>query len=498
MRTRTGLTGVSSTSRKSGTRAASGCASTSAACREIIQFSNNLSYQGEPLIPLRQYGAGRLEPPVVTRQVDDGYQKGTTTRAVNPPEAEAIVNEIVRVCGDAAYDGKTIGVISLVGNSQAREIEAGLVRELGPEQMERRQIACGDAYAFQGDERDVMFLSMVSAPGDGRRIRAMTDAPAQRRFNVAASRARDQLFLFHTATLADLSPHCMRYQLLEYCQDPKVATSDISGLDVPELERRALQPGRQPGTQPPPFDSWFELDVFLRIARRGYRVIPQHEVGGYRIDLVVDGMDGRLAVECDGDEWHGPDRYEQDVARQRVLERCGWTFWRVRESEFRLDPDNALSDLWETLERRGIFPTAEEEKRHRAARDAAALRASQPAERAVEPESAPNLPGPSSATERLPDDERAVPDEPAPAAAEFIRQLPGYAEVAPHQPTLESSHSDPAPVDLGKDDWLAPYAVWMPGGPVPDPRTASRDELVALLAEVVEHEGRSSRSAPTG
>ncbi len=49
--------------------------------------------------------------------------------------------------------------------------------------MERRQIVCGDAYAFQGDERDVMFLSMVSAPSGGRSIPAMTDDAAQGRFN---------------------------------------------------------------------------------------------------------------------------------------------------------------------------------------------------------------------------------------------------------------------------------------------------------------------------
>jgi len=34
---------------------------------EIIQFSNNLCYASEPLIPLRQYGTGRLTPVVVTR-----------------------------------------------------------------------------------------------------------------------------------------------------------------------------------------------------------------------------------------------------------------------------------------------------------------------------------------------------------------------------------------------------------------------------------------------
>lgn len=323
---------------------------------EIIEFSNRISYPDEPLVPLRQYGVGRLEPTIATRYVRDGYQNGTGASLMNPPEAEAIVQEIVRICRENAYDGKKIGVVSLVGHAQARAIERQLIARLGAEEIEKRQLVCGDAYAFQGDERDVMFLSLVSAPRDGRRIRAMTDADTQRRFNVAASRARDQLFLFHTATLEDLSPNCMRYQLLQYCLDPKGAILDSP--DLAELKRSASQDIREIGNQPEPFGSWFELDVFLRIMRRGYRVTPQFEVGGYRIDLVVQGRDGSLAVECDGDHWHGPDRYEQDAVRQRDLERCGWTFWRVRESSFRFDPDEALKSLWETLNMHRICPGA--------------------------------------------------------------------------------------------------------------------------------------------
>lgn len=215
----------------------------------------------EPLIPLRRYGAGRLEPTVAARHVRDGYQNGVGARSVNPPEAEALVKEIVRVCSQPAYADKTIGVISLVGEAQARDIETRLIRQLDPEEYERRQIVCGDAYAFQGDERDVMFLSMVLAPHNGRRIRALTDANTQRRFNVAASRAKDQLYLFHTATLADLNPNCMRYRLLDYCLDRQVALPDVAGLDLPELERLAVRVDREPGNQPEPFESWFELDV---------------------------------------------------------------------------------------------------------------------------------------------------------------------------------------------------------------------------------------------
>ncbi|MCY4087328.1 MAG: DUF559 domain-containing protein [Actinomycetia bacterium] len=82
---------------------------------------------------------------------------------------------------------------------------------------------------------------------------------------------------------------------------------------------------------------------------------PQHAVLGYRIDLVVWGMEGALAVECDGDSWHGVDRHDADAARQRDLERCGWTFEPVKEGAFKLDPDAALEDVRAALEQLGIF-----------------------------------------------------------------------------------------------------------------------------------------------
>ncbi|MHC1574185.1 MAG: AAA domain-containing protein [Candidatus Methanogasteraceae archaeon] len=326
---------------------------------EIIQFSNDLCYRSEPLLPMRQYGADRLTPVIVTHHVPEGYIKDDRSK-INPPEAQAIVDQIKQCIKNPIYDGKSMGVISLLGHYQAQYIETLLLEELGPEEMEQRNLVCGDAYAFQGDERDVMFLSMVSAPTEGRRIGTLASQRDERRFNVAASRAKDQMGLFHTATLNDLSPNCLRYNLLQYCQNPHVETTVVGGLDVKELKTIARTSDRGRSSSPSPFDSWFEVDVFLRIVGRGYRVISQFEVIGYHIDLVVEGMRGRLAVECDGDAWHGPANYAEAMGRQRDLERCGWTFWRVRGSTFYRDPDAALSGLWGVLDRLGIRPDSED------------------------------------------------------------------------------------------------------------------------------------------
>ena len=81
--------------------------------------------------------------------------------------------------------------------------------------------------------------------------------------------------------------------------------------------------------------------------------------------MVVEGADRRrLAVECDGDRFHGPEQWRQDMRRQRVLERVGWRFWRCFASSFYRDPDGVMNDLFEMLTRMGIEPLAKGETSH--------------------------------------------------------------------------------------------------------------------------------------
>ena len=248
-----------------------------------------------------------------------------------------------------------MGVISLVGSEQAKLISRLLTQRVDPAEIDRRRLLCGDAYAFQGDERDVMFLSLVQAPRAGRQLYAGTHDRDRRRFNVAASRARDQLWLFHTATLDDLHPSGVAHRLLHYCLQPTVEPVPARGLAVEAWRRRAAE--RVAGEAPPhPFESWLELDVFLSLADRGYRVIPQHDIAGYRVDLLVEGRTGRLAVECDGDQWRGADSFEVELGRQRMLERCGLPFARVRGAAFYRDPEAALEPLWAALKQYEIRP----------------------------------------------------------------------------------------------------------------------------------------------
>lgn len=307
---------------------------------EIIGWSSRQFYADAPLIPLRQYGADRL-PPLRTTRVSNAYAEGSATRLRNPIEAAAIVDAIAACLDDPAYDGKSMGVVVLQGSGQIALLVDLLHAKLPAAAWEQRRLRVGTPPDFQGDERDVVFLSMVVADPP----RAVTMLESQRRFNVAASRARDQMWLFHSVPLDVLSPVDLRRSLLAYmCHPPAPsATSRLDGVRDDEPH--------------PEFDSLFEQRVFNRIRARGYHVTPQVEVNSRRIDLVVTGAKGRLAVECDGDAFHtSAEQREADLHRELELKRAGWRFWRVRESEFFFDPDLALETLWPALEARGIRP----------------------------------------------------------------------------------------------------------------------------------------------
>jgi len=299
----------------------------------IIAFSNRHFYDGE-IKPLRiPKPSERLDPPLIDVHVRGGYRQGR--RKVNAPEAAAIVAEVKRLTSDPAIGDRTIGIVSLLGAEQAKAIQAQLLERLGEERFLRHNIRCGDAMHFQGKEADIVLISMV----DSGQISKATSRTFEQRFNVACSRARDRLYVFRSFTRDQLKEGDLRAKLLDHLARPLGDTQAMAA------DLRSL------------CESDFEREVFDALVRKGYRVLPQVRAGGFRIDLVVEGVDDRrLAIECDGDRYHGVDRWIADMDRQRVLERMGWRFWRCWASSWVVEPDACLADLVNTMETHGIAP----------------------------------------------------------------------------------------------------------------------------------------------
>ncbi|MFD3593179.1 AAA domain-containing protein [Nocardia sp. NPDC058640] len=318
---------------------------------EIIGFSNRIAYQKDavPLVPVRLYGTDRLVP-IRAEYMPNAISTPSNT---NDAEAERIVARIVECLADPRYAGKTFGVISLLGAAQGELIWTKLMLAVAPEEIARRRLRCGDAADFQGAERDVIFLSMVKAPGPDTRLVARVDEASIQRYNVAVSRAADQLWLFHSISLDQLhNPADLRYQLLDYCLSSVMAQPEsviTAPAAAPEDHLVA------------PFNSLFQQQVFNRIVARGFRVSPQYSVGSRTLDLVVIGGHIRVAVECEGDQWEGADAYRATLTWQRDLQRCGWPFFRLPQSRFVVDPERSLEPLWALFRQVGLTPARDEE-----------------------------------------------------------------------------------------------------------------------------------------
>ncbi|MEW6624162.1 MAG: AAA domain-containing protein [Bacillota bacterium] len=303
----------------------------------IIQFSNHLSYDGK-IKPLRDDSTVKVKPATVAYRVDNAFVENK--KNINIKEAQAVASLLIACTHMEEYKGMTFGVISMVGEDQAVYINGLLQEKMSPAEYVNRRIQCGNPAHFQGDERDVMFLSMVDAPtGEGPLgFRPDPGNMFKKRFNVAASRACNQMWVVHSLNPEiDLKDGDIRLRLIKHAENPTA------------IENRIEQVGQET-------ESEFEKLVATKLIEKGYKVIPQWKVGSFRIDMVVEGNGKRLAIECDGERWHKPWDLDKDMARQAVLERLGWRFERIRGSEFFRDEENAMGKVYRRLEELEIPP----------------------------------------------------------------------------------------------------------------------------------------------
>jgi len=306
---------------------------------DIIEFSNQLSYNGE-IRPLREVAGVQQRPHVIPHVVSGGARDGKT----NPAEALEIASLLIAATEHPVYADCSFGVISLIGGEQAALIEQLLQKHLSPSVFRKHNILCGTAAHFQGDERDIIFLSMVDSPDPAGPLRRNQRENTKQRYNVAASRARNQMWVVHSLRPEfDLKSGDLRRQLIEYALNYKTAQAELRRLE-------------------PRTDSPFEQRVLRYLVKKGYRVHPQWPVGAYRIDLVVEGSRGRVAIECDGERFHGPDQLQADLERQEVLERMGWRFIRIRGSRYFRDPPGTMDWVVQRMEDLDIEPVGTQDQ----------------------------------------------------------------------------------------------------------------------------------------
>jgi very-short-patch-repair endonuclease len=304
---------------------------------EIIEFSNQLCYGGE-ILPLREASTSQVYPHLIAHRVHGAASENKS----NEVEALEVGSLITAICRLEEFEGCTVGAICMVGTEQAIKIDSMLRRRLSPTEYRRRRILCGNASQFQGDERDVVFLSLVDTARRGEMLPLRSSDEWRRVYNVAASRARDQLWVVYSMDPhRELKKGDLRLRLISHVEKGGAESKDAERLHTAS-------------------DSEFAKLLHKRLKELGYRVLPKYRIGEFEVDFLIKGGAGTKAViSCEGDRIASEASVLAKMERQLTLERLGWEFIRVRASEYLVDESRTMRRVVRKLSSLKIEPTSE-------------------------------------------------------------------------------------------------------------------------------------------
>jgi len=323
----------------------------------LIAFSNHHYYQNR----LVTFPSPQVDDRAVQlRKVPNGiYDRGKSR--TNRIEAQAIADEaVLRMRSWLALPESsrpTLGVITFNAQQQslimdlldvARRNEPELEWFFAEERVEPTIVK--NLENVQGDERDVILFSITFWKDAAGRLTmdfgALNKEGGEKRLNVAVTRARQELIVFSGFTADQI----------DITRTKALAVHHLKTF-LDYAERGGIALAAQATDSMGGFDSPFEEAVAAELEKRGWIVVPQVGMSGFRIDLGVRHPDlpgAYLAgVECDGATYHSAaTARDRDKVREQVLRGLGWNILRVWSTDWwhdhaacaeRLDKD--LQDL---------------------------------------------------------------------------------------------------------------------------------------------------------
>lgn len=338
---------------------------------EIIEFSKYNFYDNS-LKPLKQINTeNRLEPIKAVF-----VKKSFLEDKIVYTEIESIKKHLIEIIKNPVYKNKTIGVVSLGSadhhTRKLKDIKEELSDIFDRNKLDEIKLIISNAPDFQGDERDVMLVSLGVAldseklkSNDNPKPRSIVDdgniKDDFKKINVALSRAKEQMILFHSVKSEDLKSNDFRLKILSFFYNE---TKALKPFELPEDESE-----RDTYNRPKLFDSWFEYDIASELINKGFQYIqPQYKVKedetfynhhsqketyvNFKLDLVVSNNGKMIAIECDGDPFHSlPEDVAYDVERQEFLERVGWKVYRILYSAYKRNPSEEIEKMVDFIEK---------------------------------------------------------------------------------------------------------------------------------------------------
>ncbi len=310
----------------------------------LIAFSNHSFYESNLVLFPSPYKAA------------DGYgiqysklPRGCFVNRRNMEEAK-IISEAVRE-HFKHRPKESLGVVAM--NAEQRLQIERAIETLGKEDIDFGEWLEKDAYTqeslfiknlenVQGDERDVIFVSMTYGPQEPggnvfQRFGPINSDVGWRRLNVLFTRSKKRMHIFSSMGSDDIVAGFTAKRGVQALRD------FLSFCETGILHKTERQTGRVP-------DSDFEIAVITALHNKGFECVPQVGVAGFFIDVaVVDpGNPGRylMGIECDGATYHSAKSVrDRDRLRQMILERLGWRVRRIWSTDWFKNPHAEIQPI---------------------------------------------------------------------------------------------------------------------------------------------------------
>ena len=311
----------------------------------LIAFSNHSFYDGNLVI--------FPSPNKETEEFGIRYQRvkdGCFVNQKNEEEAKVIA-QAVREHFQRRPD-ETLGVAAMSAKQRDQienEIEMlakkdGLfATRLSKDAKRAESLFIKNLENVQGDERDVIFISMTYGPQQPagkvyQRFGPINSEHGWRRLNVLFTRSKKRMHVFSSMDSGDIlvGPNakrgvCALRDFLKYCE-----TGNLPQKNGPD------------GNWEP--DSDFEIAVMEALQGKGFECVPQVGVAGFFIDVGVKdpGKPGRylMGIECDGAMYHSAKSVrDRDRLRQQILEGLGWKIRRIWSTDWFHDPNAEIKRI---------------------------------------------------------------------------------------------------------------------------------------------------------
>jgi len=253
------------------------------------------------------------------------------------------------------HKDESLGVVAM-NSTQQNDIEQ-VIEELSKEdalfqgllekdQKKHETLFIKNLENVQGDERDVIFISMTYGPQTPggkvfQRFGPINSSVGHRRLNVLFTRSRKRMNIFSSMNASDIlvGPSSSR--------GVKAFRDFLKYAETGELDQTIDFSERPP-------DSDFEIDVAESLHKEGFQCTAQVGVAGFFIDIAVKdpGNPGQylMGIECDGASYHSmKSTRDRDRLRQTILEQKGWCIRRIWSTDWYKNPGVIIQPIIQEL-----------------------------------------------------------------------------------------------------------------------------------------------------